>query len=136
MKIVGKKVLVVADEEVIRKFLTSYLTSGGYEIKEAADGGQALEQLTKEECDFIILDILTSNKDQWQVLEEMKSNPRSKDKPVIILTDASEDSDMFKGYELGASYYITKPFIKAQLLHGIKLMLEENRESPPVGRHK
>ena len=132
----AKKALVVSDEEVIRKSLRSNLTDGGYEIREASDGGQALEQLSNEECDFIILDILTSNRDRWQVLKEMKSNPIMKDKPVIVLTDTNEDSDMFKGYELGASYYIAKPFTKAQLLHGIKLMFEENRESLPVGRHE
>jgi len=52
----------------------------------------------------------------------VKSNPKTKDIPVIVLTAQNEDSDMFKGYDLGANYYMTKPFSKAQLLYGLQLM--------------
>jgi DNA-binding response OmpR family regulator len=47
---------------------------------------------------------------------------------VIVLTAKNEDSDMFKGYNLGANYYMTKPFTKAQLIYGLKLMLGETSE--------
>jgi DNA-binding response OmpR family regulator len=88
-----------------------------------------LEQLSREDFDFLILDILMPNKDGWEVLKEVKSNPKTKDIPVIVLTAKNEDSDMFKGYELGASYYLTKPFTKAQLLYGLKLIFEGKGES-------
>ena len=132
----GKKVLVVDDEEVIRKFLRIHLDKWGYEVKEAVDGAEALEQLGNEDFDFILLDIIMPKKDGWQVLEEMRSNPKTKDIPVIVLTAKNEDDDMFKGYDLGANYYITKPFTKGQLLNGIQLMFEGNSESLPVGRQK
>jgi two-component system alkaline phosphatase synthesis response regulator PhoP/two-component system response regulator VicR len=125
----SKKALVVDNEEVIRRFLRIYLTKWGYEVKEASDGEQVLEQLGCEDFDFLILDILMPNKDGWQVLKEVKSNLKTKDIPVIVLTAKNEDSDMFKGYELGASYYLTKPFTKAQLLYGLKLIFEEKGES-------
>ena len=125
----SKKVLVVDDEEVIRRFLRIYLTKWGYEVKEASDGEQGLEQLGCEGFDFLILDILMPNMDGWQVLKEVKSNPKTKDIPVIVLTAKNEDSDMFKGYELGASYYLTKPFNKAQLLYGLQLIFEGKGES-------
>jgi DNA-binding response OmpR family regulator len=125
----SKKVLVVDDEEVIRRFLRIYLTNWGYEVQEAVDGEQVLEQLSSEGFDFLILDILMPNKDGWQVLKEVKSNPKTKDIPVIVLTAKNEDSDMFKGYELGASYYLTKPFTKTQLLYGLKLIFEGKGES-------
>jgi len=125
----SKKVLVVDDEEVIRRFLRIYLTKWGYEVKEASDGEQVLEQLGCEGFDFLILDILMPNKDGWQVLKEVKSNPKTKDIPVIVLTAKNEDSDMFKGYELGASYYLTKPFTKAQLFYGLQLIFEGKGES-------
>ena len=125
----SKKVLVVDDEEVIRRFLRIYLTKWGYEVKEASDGEQVLEQLGCEGFDLLILDILMPNKDGWQVLKEVKSNPKTKDIPVIVLTAKTEDSDMFKGYELGASYYLTKPFTKAQLLYGLQLIFEGKGES-------
>jgi CheY-like chemotaxis protein len=119
----NKKILVVDDEEVIRKFLRIQLAKLGYEVEEAADGEQALEKLGEDDFDLLICDILMPNKNGWEVLREVKLNPRMKDIPVIVLTAKNEDSDMFKGYDLGASYYMTKPFTKAQLLYGLKLML-------------
>ena len=122
----GKKVLIVDDEEVIRKFLRIHLINWGYEVKEAVDGVEALEQLGNDDFDVLICDIIMPNKDGWEVLKEVKSNPKMKNIPVIVLTAKDEDSDIFKGYELGADYYITKPFTKGQLLYGLKLMFEEN----------
>jgi len=125
----GKKVLVVDDEEVIRKFLRIHLDKWGYKVKEAVDGAEALEQLGNEDFDFILLDIIMPKKGGWQVLEEMRSNPKTKDIPVIILTAKNEDSDMFRGFDLGANYYITKPFTKAELLYGIQLIFGEDSDS-------
>jgi len=124
-----RKVLIVDDEEVIRKFLRIHLDKLGYEVMEAADGEQAIEQLGKDDFDLLICDILMPKKDGWEVIKEAKSNPKTKNLPVIVLTAKNEDSDMFKGYDLGANYYMTKPFTKAQLLYGLKLMLEEPSSS-------
>jgi two-component system alkaline phosphatase synthesis response regulator PhoP len=118
----SKKILVVDDEEVIRKFLRIQLAKLGYEVKEAADGEQALEKLGKDDFDLLICDIIMPNKNGWEVLREVKSNPKTRGIPVIVLTARQEDPDMFKGYDLGASYYMTKPFTKDQLLYGLKLM--------------
>jgi CheY-like chemotaxis protein len=120
----GKRILVVDDEEVIRKFLRIHLATLGYEVQEAADGEQAMEQLRKDDFDLLICDILMPKKDGWEVIKEVKSNPKTKDIPVIVLTAKNEDSDMFRGYDLGANYYMTKPFTKTQLLYGLKLMLD------------
>jgi len=121
----GKRVLIADDEEIIRKFLRINLLKWGYEVKEAVDGLQALEQLGKDNYDLLICDILMPNKNGWELLKEVRSNPKTEDIPVIFLTAKNEESDMFKGYELGANYYITKPFTKDQLLYGLKLMLGE-----------
>lgn len=117
-----KKILIADDEEVIRKFLKIHLDKLDYEVKEAIDGEQAIEQLRKDDFDLLICDILMPKKDGWEVIKEVKSNPKTKDIPVIVLTAQNEDSDMFKGYDLGAAYYMTKPFSKAQLLYGLQLM--------------
>jgi DNA-binding response OmpR family regulator len=124
----SRKILIVDDEEVIRKFLRIHLAKLGYEVMEAADGEQAIEQLGKDDFDLLICDILMPKKDGWEVIREMKSNPKTKAIPVIVLTAKNEDSDMFKGYDLGANYYMTKPFSKAQLIYGLKLMLGETPE--------
>jgi two-component system alkaline phosphatase synthesis response regulator PhoP/two-component system response regulator VicR len=124
----SRKILIVDDEEVIRKFLKIHLVKLGYEVAEAGDGVQALEQLGKDDFDLLICDILMPKKDGWEVIREMKSNPKTKSIPVIVLTAKNEDSDMFKGYNLGANYYMTKPFTKAQLIYGLKLMFGETSE--------
>ncbi len=121
----GKKILIADDEEVIRKFLRIHLYSWGYEVREAVDGTEALEQLGKDNFNLLITDIIMPNKDGWEVLKEVRKNPKTKDMPVIILTAKNEDLDMFKGYDMGANYYMTKPFTKAQLQYGIKLMFGE-----------
>ena len=121
----SRKILIVDDEEVIRKFLKIHLAKLGYEVKEAGDGEQAIEQLGKDNFDLLICDILMPKKNGWEVIKEAKSNPKTKDMPVIVLTAKNEDSDMFRGYDLGANYYMTKPFSKAQLLYGLQLMFNE-----------
>jgi two-component system alkaline phosphatase synthesis response regulator PhoP/two-component system response regulator VicR len=124
----SRKVLIVDDEEVIRKFLRVHLVKLGYEVTEAADGEEAIEQLGKDDFDLLICDIMMPKKDGWEVIKEAKSNSKTKNLPVIVLTAKNEDSDMFKGYDLGANYYMTKPFTKAQLLYGLKLMFDETPE--------
>jgi CheY-like chemotaxis protein len=124
----SRKILIADDEEVIRKFLRIHLVKLGYEVTEAGDGVQALEQLEKGNFDLLICDILMPKKDGWEVIREMKSNPKTKSIPVIVLTAKNEDSDMFKGYNLGANYYMTKPFTKAQLIYGLQLMFGEASE--------
>ena len=128
----SKKILVVDDEKMIRDLLRGYLIKLGFEIREAADGEQAIKELGREDFDLLICDIEMPNKDGWQVIREARSNPKTKDIPVIILTGKGGEDDIVKGYELGTNFYITKPFTRAQLLYGIELMLKEDFESPPV----
>ncbi len=121
-----RKVLIVDGVEVIRKLLKINLVKWGYEVKEANDGMQALDQMGKDDFDLLICDILMPNMDGWQVLKEVKSNPKTKDMPIILLTAKNEDTNVFNGCDYGANYCMTKPFTKAQLLYGLKLMFEEN----------
>ncbi len=123
-----RKVLIVDDEEVIRKFLRIHLDKLGFEVQEAADGEQAIDTLEKDDFDLLICDILMPKKDGWEVVKEVRSNSKTERLPVILLTAKNEDSDMFKGYDLGANYYMTKPFTKAQLIYGLRLMLNGSPE--------
>jgi two-component system alkaline phosphatase synthesis response regulator PhoP/two-component system response regulator VicR len=127
-----KKILVVDDEEVIRKFLRVQLSKWNFEVTEASDGQQAIEELGRDRFDLLICDILMPRKNGWEVLKEVKSNPATSDIPVIILTAKNEDPDMFKGYDLGANYYMTKPFTRGQLLYGIKMMFETDPDSQSI----
>ncbi|MBS3920052.1 MAG: response regulator [Deltaproteobacteria bacterium] len=121
----SKRILIVDDEEVIRKFLKIHLTKLGHEVTEAEDGQKAIEKIGGDKFDLIICDVMMPNKNGWEVVKEVKSNPKSSEIPIILLTAKNDDVDIFKGYELGANYYMTKPFTKDQLLYGLKLMFEE-----------
>ena len=125
----NRSILIVEDEQVVRKFLRLQLSQWGYKVTEAEDGVQAILKLGKENFDLILLDIVMPNKDGWELMKEVRLSPKTKDIPVIVLTAKNKDSDMFKGYELGANYYIPKPFTKTQLLHGLKLVFEEDSDS-------
>ena len=121
----SKRILIVDDEEVIRKFLRIHLTKLGYEVTEAEDGEKAIEKIGGGKFDLIICDVMMPNKNGWEVVKEVKSTPDLSNIPIILLTAKNDDADMFKGYGLGANYYMTKPFTKDQLLYGLKLMFEE-----------
>jgi DNA-binding response OmpR family regulator len=123
-----RKVLIVDDEEVVRNFLRIHLAKLGYEVKEAADGQQAIGELEKDDFDLLICDILMPKKGGWEVIKEVRSNSRTKHLPVIVLKAKNEETDMFKGYDLGANYYMTKPFTKAELLYGLRLMFDGSLE--------
>jgi len=121
----SKRILIVDDEEVIRKFLKIHLSKLGYEVTEAEDGEKAIEKIGGGKFDLIICDVMMPKKNGWEVIKEVKSNPELNEIPIILLTAKNDEVDMFKGYELGANYYMTKPFTKDQLLYGLKLMFEE-----------
>src|SRR4030067_1800506 len=125
----NKKVLVIDDEETIRKFIKIQLVKAGYEVKEAADGEQAMILLDRIRFDVLICDIMMPKKSGWEVLKEVRLNPQTSEIPVIVLTAKNEDDDMFKGYEQGVTYYITKPFTKSQLLFGLNAIFDRKKKS-------
>lgn len=123
-----RKVLIVDDEEMIRNFLRIHLAKLGCDVMEAADGEQAIEELEKGDFDLLICDILMPKKGGWEVIKEVRSNSKTKHLPVIVLKAKNEETDMFKGYDLGANYYMNKPFTKAELLYGLRLMFDGSLE--------
>jgi DNA-binding response OmpR family regulator len=125
----SRKILIVEDEEVIRKVLRLTLTKWGFHVDEAEDGVQALRKLEQEKYCLLISDIMMPNMDGWELIREVKRNPNTQDIHIIVLTVKNKDSDLFKGYELGADYYMPKPFTKAQLQYGIRLIFDESADT-------
>ncbi|RPJ04834.1 MAG: response regulator [Deltaproteobacteria bacterium] len=124
----NKKVLIVEDDEVIRKVLKVTLGKWGFQVEEGEDGLQALHKLENEPFRLIICDIMMPNMNGWELMKRVRQNPDTQDIPIIALTAKNKDADMFKGFEMGANYYITKPFTKAQLRYGIQLVLDQHTE--------
>ncbi len=120
-----RKVLVIDDEENIRKLIKRLLERWQYDVKESADGEEAVIEIGRNQFDLLICDIRMPRKDGWEVLEAVKSSPTTRSVPVIVLTGMNEDDDMLKCYESGAEYFISKPFTPSQLLYGVRMMFGE-----------
>lgn len=110
------KILVVEDSGLIRKSIVQTLTENHYKVVEAKDGYEALAQLSNEQPDLVLLDLILPKIDGYEVLSRMKKKTSFKDIPVIVLTSRDTLFDKLKGKMSGSDEYLTKPFEKADLL--------------------
>ncbi len=117
------RVLVVDDNEEILRLISAILLPQGLEIRTARDGASALTAVEQQLPDAILLDVMMPEMDGTEVLARLKGNNRTASIPVILLTARTQDEDVLTGYDLGADYYITKPFTREQLLYGVGLVL-------------
>ncbi|MDX1624702.1 MAG: GAF domain-containing protein, partial [Gemmatimonadota bacterium] len=105
-------VLVIDDEANARNLMARYLTKEGYRVKEAASGPAGLEIARASPPDVITLDVLMPGMDGWEVLGELKEDPRLQSIPVVMATITDERK---LGFALGASEYLTKPIDRGRL---------------------
>jgi DNA-binding response OmpR family regulator len=101
------KILIVEDEERIRKVVRSFLEKTGYLVKEAADGEEGLDLFYEWNPDLVLLDVMMPKKDGYEVCKAIKSE---KTTPVLMLTAKTQEEDEIRGLEIGADDYIRKPF--------------------------
>ncbi len=102
----SKKILIVEDDGNIRELLRLYLEREGYEITEASNGEEGVEQWRKVNPDMILLDVMMPIMDGWQVCKIIREESKV---PIIILTAKGETFDKVNGLEMGADDYIVKP---------------------------
>ncbi|TVQ14826.1 MAG: hybrid sensor histidine kinase/response regulator [Balneolaceae bacterium] len=117
-------ILIVDDIPKNLQVLGNILKNEGYETAAATSGKQALATIDKAKPDLILLDIMMPEMDGFEVCTQIKSNPDYKDISIIFLTGKSDADEIVKGFGLGASDYITKPFQKSELLARVKTQLE------------
>ena len=102
------RILVVDDEDRMRKLVHDFLQRQGYQVLEARDGEEALQIFFEEKnIALVILDVMVPKMDGFQVLKEIR---QYSEVPVIMLTAKSEEQDELQGFKLGVDEYITKPF--------------------------
>ncbi len=106
----GKQILLVDDERDLVFYTKLFLEEQGYEVIEAYDGEQALKILESHRPDLIVLDVAMPRLSGWDVLKQLQEDMEMADIPVLMLTARSEDADKAKGWELGVTWYQTKPF--------------------------
>src|SRR5690625_3282459 len=124
------KILVVDDEERIRRLIRMYLEREEFLIEEAEDGKEALDLALNNDYDLILLDIMMPEMDGIQVCEELR---KEKTTPVIMLTAKGEESNRVQGFEVGADDYIVKPFSPREVVLRVKAVLRRVSDSKFTG---
>lgn len=115
-----QRVLVVDDEERIRRLIRMYLERDEFIVEEAENGEIALEMALKDDYDVILLDIMMPEMDGIEVCEALREE---KNTPVIMLTAKGEESNRVQGFEAGADDYIVKPFSPREVILRVKAVL-------------
>jgi CheY-like chemotaxis protein len=120
----GKRILVVDDDENILNLEKTILEQRGFEVTGAVGGAEALDVLAKKSFDLVLLDVMMPEVDGFTVCRKIKEDPRLKDLPVIFLTAKGGGEALAEGFESGAVMYINKPFTANKLLTIVNTMLE------------
>jgi DNA-binding response OmpR family regulator len=131
-------ILLVDDEDAVRKVLTFPLERDGYRVVQAADGEEALARFGDQPVDLVVLDIMLPKLDGLEVCKELRSRSSV---PIIMLTARDDELDKVLGLELGADDYITKPFSIREFRSRVRALLRRAKaprhdgsaaEEPPI----
>ncbi|MFE8702628.1 response regulator transcription factor [Cytobacillus sp. FJAT-54145] len=120
------KILVVDDEERIRRLLKMYLERENYMIEEAEDGIEALDKALNNDYDVILLDLMMPGKDGVEVCRELREKKAT---PVIMLTAKGEEVNRVQGFEVGTDDYIVKPFSPREVVLRVKALLRRSSKT-------
>ncbi len=118
------KVLVVDDEEYIQHILNFSFSAEGYQVITANDGEEAIEKAKSENPDVIVLDIMMPKMDGYEACRRLKSDPKTKSIPVILLTAKGREVDRKLGNEAGADDYMVKPFSPGRLIERVEALIK------------
>src|SRR6059036_1769842 len=121
------KVLLVDDEDSLRKVMRDLLERDGYDVSEARDGVQALDQIDRVGPDIIVLDLNLPGLDGYGVLSHLRSRPATASIPVIVLTAKGDEDNEVRVFELGADDFLTKPFRARALSARLEAVLGRRR---------
>ena len=115
-----KKLLIVDDEDNIRRLLAATLAGGEYDVIQARDGNQALELVRRERPDFAVLDVSMPGLDGIEVCHQIKSDSALRNTTVVMLTAQSQAETRRRATQAGADAFLTKPFSPLQLLEVVE----------------
>src|SRR5215207_10119655 len=124
------RIMIVDDEPAIGNLLIYQLSGFGYQVSYIQDGLSALQRLTAERPDLVLLDVMMPQISGWEICRQIRAYSTV---PVIMLTGKSADPDIVTGLQAGADDYVTKPFSMAQLHARIEAVL---RRTAPVSQSR
>ena len=119
-----KTILIVEDDHKTSSLVALYLEKEGFQTVIAEDGLAAIEIVSQQRPDFVILDLMLPKMDGWEVCRNIR---RSSDVPIIMLTAREDEVDRISGLTLGADDYVTKPFSPRELVARVKAILRRGR---------
>ncbi|HKZ70804.1 MAG TPA: response regulator transcription factor, partial [Anaerolineales bacterium] len=122
-----QKILIVEDDEAIAAFVQTALEREGFAVEVAASGERALERVSAEPPDLILLDLMLPGADGLEVCRAIRQLPTYI--PIIMLTAKDDEVDKIVGLELGADDYVTKPFKSRELVARVRAILRLARRS-------
>ena len=117
-------VLVIEDEPDIRKTIDYNLSKESYKVIQAASIAEGEKAIAENDIDVVILDLMLPDGSGLTLCRDIKSNSRTKDIPIIILTAKADEVDRVVGFELGADDYVIKPFSVRELILRVKAILK------------
>jgi putative two-component system response regulator len=123
------RILVVDDNPVSRQFLEDELTDEGYLVSSAEDGEDALQKVTAESPDLILLDVIMPRLDGFETCRRLKSDSRTILIPVVMVTALTATHERIKGIEAGADDFLSKPYNRLELLTRVRSLLKLKRHT-------
>lgn len=125
----SNKVLVIEDEPDIRKTLEYNLSREGYKVEGCGSIEEANTFLENPSYSIILLDLMLPDGSGLDLCKQIKSNPKTNETPILILTAKDDEVDKVVGFELGADDYVTKPFSVRELILRVKAILKRNTKT-------
>jgi putative two-component system response regulator len=117
-------ILVVDDQPQNIELLEAYLVPQGYEVVKAANGEEALEKLSSNPIDLILLDVMMPGMDGFEVARRVRQDDKNRLLPIVLVTALRETEDRVKGIEAGCDDFLSKPFDKVELLARVQSLLK------------
>lgn len=135
------KVFYVEDELFLARIVKESLESRGFEVVMESDGAKAIDLFKKTQPDICVLDVMLSNKDGFDIADEIREI--NEDVPIIFLTAKTQTEDVVKGFSLGGNDYVRKPFSMEELIARMQNLLrlradepkKTNTESVKIGKY-
>ena len=119
----GSKILIADDEPNIVISLEYLLKREGYTVLVARDGQEALDAITRERPDLVLLDVMMPKKTGFEVCQEVRANESLNGTKILMLTAKGRDTDLAKGTAMGVDAYMTKPFATRALVDKVAELL-------------
>lgn len=117
------RLLVIDDEEDIRRLVQIKLSKAGYEVTTANDGEEGIALALENKPDVVVSDVMMPGKDGYQVVAELREKLADNPPVMILLTAKNQKSDVMEGLAVGADDYVTKPFSPRELIERIEVAL-------------